>query len=390
MQRTIGGLFNNKKILVFGGCGFIGTNFINLVFRDSPDASILNFDKLTYSGNRANLNYFDRSLGGNGDFRYEFIQKDIADEEAVLKAIADFNPDYIINFAAETHVDRSIHNGVKSFIDTNIVGVYNILETIKNRKWQGKFVQVSTDEVYGTLDNPHDIPADQMMNGFVGNRFKQTPAKEIVSRMKFHRDSRYEPSSPYSATKAAGDHLCQAYFKTWGVPVIITNCSNNYGPYQHPEKMIPYFYSCLLDGKKIPMYGDGFQMRDWIHVEDHCTALAIALVDGKPGKQYLIGADNERTNLEVAQFMVDIVVRDIKGVYAPEYESYLEMVKDRPGHDRRYAIDSVATQHELLWKPWVTREKFFDKLKETILWYEGNREWVREIISKGVNTHIQK
>ncbi len=334
------------KILVTGGAGFIGSNFIRYILNKYNDAQILNYDALTYSGNLENL----KDIKENG--RYKFVQGNVADKNSLDEVFADFQPDLVINFAAETHVDRSIHVGAKEFIDTNITGVFNILEAVKNDSNIKKYVQVSTDEVYGSLD--------------------------LDSENEFSEETSFAPNVPYAATKAGGDLLCRAYNHTFGVPVVVTHCSNNYGPYQYPEKLIPFLILRMLEDKKIPLYGDGENVRDWIYVLDHCSALESCLFNGKSGEVYNIGGDNELANVEIAKRILRYFNRD---------ESWIEYVKDRPGHDRRYAIDSSKIQQELGWKPKYNFEQAFD---ETVKWYLNNPEWIDGVRKKtGVfNPHI--
>jgi len=369
--------FNGKKVLVFGGYGFIGSNFIRSLFKESPDVRVICFDAITYSGNPSNLDDVRKELADSGrENNLVECKGDIA-KAGDVNSIFMYTPDYVINFAAETHVDRSIHVGSIEFINTNVIGVYNILEAVKGAPYVKKYVQVSTDEVYGQLPNPHD---------FDNRKY----ASQEAADLKFTRNSPFKPNVPYSATKAAGDGLCNAYHHTWGVPVCVTHCSNNYGPYQYPEKMIPFWATRLLSGQKIPIYGDGYNIRDWIHVDDHVTALGAVLLRGEAGKDYLIGADNERTNLEMAQIIIDYILRDIKGTHAPNIEEYIEFVVDRPGHDRRYAIDSTDIQRELGWTPRYGREQFVEKIKETLSWYSENKAWVEAVVERtGVaNPHI--
>jgi dTDP-glucose 4,6-dehydratase len=331
------------RLFVSGGCGFIGSNFIRMMLKKYPTIKILNFDKLTYSGNQDNLLDIIR------DKRYRFVRGDVADLTALKKAFVRFKPDYVINFAAETHVDRSIHVGSEEFIRTNIDGVFNFLELVKEYGAR-KYVQVSTDEVYGSLPKPH----------------------------KFTEETAFAPNVPYSATKAAGDLLCRAYYFTWKLPVVVTHGSNNYGPYQYPEKLIPFFILRMLDNKTLPIYGDGMNIRDWIHVDDHCRALELCLFKAEPGKVYNIGADNERTNLEIARMILK---------YFNKPASTIEFVADRPGHDRRYAIDASKIKKELGWRP---RVKFEEAFKATVDWYLKNKTWVDHVRKKtGVfNPHI--
>jgi dTDP-glucose 4,6-dehydratase len=340
--------FNGKKILVFGGAGFIGSNFIRHIFQKYPKAEILNFDKLTYSGNPDNV----KDIAANKNSKYSFIKGDIVDGKKVSAAFKKFKPDYVINFAAETHVDRSIHGSSLEFIKTNIEGVYNICESVKADKKIVKYVQVSTDEVHGSL------PLD--------------------SKDKFHEYTLFAPNVPYAATKAGGDLLCRAYHSTWKVPVIVTHCSNNYGPYQYPEKIIAFFVTRMMEGKKLPLYGDGKHVRDWIYVLDHCKALELCLLKGTPGEVYHIGADNEIDNTEIADRILRFFKRD---------KSWIEYVSDRPGHDRRYAIDPYKIQSELGWKIEHTFEKAF---KETVEWYLANADWIDRVRKRtGVfNPHI--
>ena len=360
---------NDKTILVFGGDGFIGSNFIRAVFNASPKAHVINMDARTYSGNPNNLadirERYQSASNDTGQF-VEF-QGDIADKETVDSIFNTIRPDYVINFAAETHVDRSIHVGSKQFIDTNVTGVYNILEAVKNTPSVIKYVQVSTDEVYGQLPNPADEGPDQ---------------HDQIMAQKFSRSSQFKPNVPYSATKAAGDCLCNAYHHTWGVPVVVTHCSNNYGPDQYPEKLVPFWATRVLAGLPIPIYGDGENIRDWIHVDDHITALGAVMLRGVPGNDYLIGADNERTNLQMAA--------TITAILKPGDAAQVEYVQDRPGHDRRYAIDHSAITDELGWTPKYGPDQFLDKMRETLEWYRDNPAWMQEVVERtGVaNPHI--
>lgn len=337
---------NVQKILVCGGAGFIGSNFIKYLLKHRRAVKILNYDALTYSGNLDNLKEVQNHP------RYKFIKGDIADQKKLHKVFSEFKPDYVISLAAETHVDRSIHMGALEFINTNIVGVFNILEAIKEFGNVKKYVQVSTDEVYGSLT--------------------------LDSKKKFKESSPFAPNAPYAATKAGGDLLCRAYYSTWKLPVVVTHCSNNYGPYQYPEKLIPFFILRMLENKKLPLYGDGRNVRDWIYVLDHCRALELCLMKGGPGEVYNIGADSEKNNLEIAMLILKHFGRD---------KSWIEFVADRPGHDRRYAIDSSKIRRELGWRPIYS---FEEKLPETINWYLNNRKWIDNIRKKtGVfNPHI--
>jgi dTDP-glucose 4,6-dehydratase len=340
---------NKEVILVTGGAGFIGSNFITFMLAKHKDIFVVNLDNLTYSGNKNNLKDLSK------DTRYTFVKGDVADADVIEKIFKKYKPTYVINFAAETHVDRSIHVGAKQFIDTNILGVFNILEAVK--KYGSiytlkKYVQVSTDEVYGSL------PLDSKQ------AFKETTA--------------FSPNVPYSATKAGGDLLCNAYFHTWKVPVVVTHCSNNYGPFQYPEKLIPFFILRMLENKTLPMYGDGKNVRDWIHVIDHCRALEMCLFKGRAGEVYNIGADNEINNLKIAGMILKYFKKDA---------SLIEFVSDRPGHDRRYAVDASKIKKELGWKPIYKFEKAFN---DTVKWYVNNPQWIDEVRKRtGVfNPHI--
>lgn len=327
------------RLLVCGGAGFIGSNFIHHMLEKHPDYFIVNYDKLTYAGNLDNL----KDIAQNPN--YKFVQGDITDLEALNKVVQENQITHIINFAAETHVDRSIHGGCKDFVLTNTLGVQMILDAVHQNKIE-KFVQVSTDEVYGSLALDED------------NRFTEsTPIW---------------PNMPYAAAKAGGDLMCNAYFVTHKVPVVVTHCSNNYGPYQFPEKVIPFFVFKLLKGEKVPVYGDGLNVRDWIQVMDHAAALDLLLHKGENGGVYNIGVDNERNNLEVTKMILKIMGLG---------EDRIEFITDRPGHDRRYAIDASKIL-ALGWRPVYTREKFEQGLTETIEWYKKNTAWVENLWQK--------
>lgn len=324
------------KLLVCGGAGFIGSNFIEYLFSVHPDYFIVNFDKLTYAGNLENL----KNVENNPNYR--FVKGDITDLQALDKIIKEFGITHIINFAAETHVDRSIHSGVKDFVLTNTLGVQMILDAVRLNKIE-VFLQVSTDEVYGSLG--------------------------LDEKREFTEKTPIWPNMPYAAAKAGGDLMCNAYFVTHKVPVIVTHCSNNYGQYQFPEKLIPFFIFKLLKGEKIPIYGDGLNVRDWIHVIDHSMALDLLLHKGKVGEVYNIGVDNERNNLEITKMILKIMGFG---------EDRIEYIQDRPGHDRRYAIDASKIK-ALGWVPYYPREKFAQGLTETIDWYKKNTLWVENI-----------
>ena len=322
-----------KNILVTGGAGFIGSNFIHHMLDAHPDYVIVNFDKLTYAGNLENLRAVEHHPG------YRFFKGDICSREDVERAFNEFTIDAVVHLAAESHVDRSIM-GPMQFVQTNVSGTTILLEVARIREIE-KFLHVSTDEVYGSL-------------GPEGKFTEETP---------------YHPNSPYSASKAAADHLVSAYFHTFGMPVVITNCSNNYGPYQFPEKLIPLMIANALNDKPLPVYGDGMNVRDWLHVTDHCIALDCVLHHGKNGESYNIGGNNEKANIEIVKHI-------LRRLGKPE--SLINYVKDRAGHDRRYAIDASKIGKELGWTPAYTFER---GIAETVDWYVANRTWWERIIS---------
>lgn len=320
------------KLLVTGGAGFIGSCFIRHVLDKHVEYEIINLDKLTYAGNIENLNDVKE------DKRYTFIKGDICDKNLVNEIME--NVDCVVNFAAESHVDRSIE-GPEIFIETNVKGTLNLLQSALKNKIQ-RYLQVSTDEVYGSL-------------GSEGYFYETTPLS---------------PNSPYSASKAGADMLVRAYFETYKMPNLITRCSNNYGPYQYPEKLIPFFITKLLKGEKVPVYGDGLNVRDWLYVYDHCEAIDTVLNKGREGEVYNIGGHNEKTNLEITKLILDAMGKD---------EGSIEYVKDRLGHDRRYAIANDKIQNELGWEPKI---KFEDGIKLTIDWYLKNQAWINNILDK--------
>ncbi len=336
------------KLLVCGGAGFIGSNFVRHMLKKYSDYKIVNYDKLTYAGNLDNLRDVEN------DPRYNFIQGDICDLEKLNRVIKEHGITHVINFAAETHVDRSIHGGCKDFVLTNTLGVQMILDAVRFNKLE-KFVNVSTDEVYGAL--------------------------RLDENRKFTESTPIWPNMPYAAAKAGGDLMCNAYFVTHKAPVIVTHCSNNYGPYQFPEKLIPFFIFRLLGGQKVPVYGDGLYVRDWIHVTDHAAALDLLLHKGVPGEVYNIGVDNERSNMEITKMLLQIMGKG---------EEMIEHVADRPGHDRRYAIDASKIL-SLGWQPNYTRDKFEDGLRETVEWYLSHKEWVAKLQKRKeeLNPHIK-
>jgi dTDP-glucose 4,6-dehydratase len=337
-------------ILTTGSAGFIGSNFI-IDWLTKRNELIINLDKLTYAGNLENL----KSL--TNDSRHTFIQGDIGDKTLLEQLLTLHHPRAIINFAAESHVDRSIH-GPGEFIQTNIVGTFNLLETTRaywqtlpeDEKTAFRFLHVSTDEVYGSL-KPDDAP--------------------------FTEQNRYEPNSPYSASKAASDHLVRAYHHTYGLPVLTTNCSNNYGPYQFPEKLIPLVIANALAGKPLPIYGDGMQVRDWLYVGDHCSAIRRVLEAGKVGEVYNIGGWNEMPNIEIVNTICTLL-DELRPDPAGPYARLITYVKDRPGHDRRYAIDARKIELELGWRP---AETFQTGIRKTVQWYLDNQDWVQHVLS---------
>lgn len=338
-------------ILVTGGAGFIGANFV-LDWLAQSDEPLINLDKLTYAGNLENL----ASL--SSDARHVFVQGDIGDQALASQLLQEHQPRAIINFAAESHVDRSIL-GPGEFIQTNVVGTFNLLEAAR-KYWSGladaekanfRFLHVSTDEVYGSLEP--DAPA-----------FKET--------------NRYEPNSPYSASKAASDHLVRAYHHTYGMPVLTTNCSNNYGPYHFPEKLIPLCIHNALAGKPLPIYGDGQQIRDWLYVKDHCSAIRRVLEAGTLGEVYNVGGWNEKANLDVVRTLCTILDEEKPRGDGKSYSEQITFVKDRPGHDKRYAIDATKLERELGWKP---AETFDTGIRKTVRWYLDNQDWVTNVTS---------
>lgn len=347
-------------ILVTGGAGFIGSNFVLqwLAHREEP---VLNFDKLTYAANRNNLS----ALQGNP--HHIFVRGGICNTKMVAGLLSTYRPRAVVHFAAESHVDRSI-DAPAEFINTNINGTFSLLEAARSY-WAAlpetehaafRFLHISTDEVYGSL-------------GFGDAPFSETTA--------------YAPNSPYSASKAAADHLVRAFHHTYGLPVLTTNCSNNYGPFQFPEKLVPLMITNALAGKRLPVYGDGRNVRDWLYVADHCTALQRVLEDGKPGETYNIGGWNERSNLEVVDMLCRLLDEMAPRADGHSYRAQVEYVADRPGHDRRYAIDARKIERELGWRP---SESFESGMRKTVQWYLSNQEWVREVQSGAYQSWINR
>jgi dTDP-glucose 4,6-dehydratase len=331
-----------KQILVTGGAGFIGSNFIQMVLTEHKDCSVVNLDKLTYAGNLENLAAYVKHPN------YTFIHGDICDSALVKRLMDEHRIDTVVNFAAESHVDRSI-TGPKIFIETNVTGTLTLLEAARDRNVE-RFLQVSTDEVYGSL-------------GATGQFTEQTPLS---------------PNSPYSASKASADHLVSAFGHTWGLRFNITRCSNNYGPYQFPEKLIPLMINNALNNKDLPVYGDGLNVRDWLYVYDHCTAIWAVLEKAPPGQIYNIGGCNEKANLEIVRLILNRLGKP---------ETLIKYVKDRPGHDRRYAIDAGKVMRELAWKPSVT---FEEGIVRTIDWYLANQKWLARIVSGEYQQYYEK
>lgn len=348
-------------ILVTGGAGFIGSNFvIDWLAANSGAEAVLNLDKLTYAGNLKNLSALQ------SDPRYHFVQGDIGDTALLGQLLAKHQPRAVVNFAAESHVDRSI-SGPGAFIETNIVGTFKLLEAVRSY-WSGlpadqqtafRFLHVSTDEVYGSL-----APGEAL---FAENR-------------------RYEPNSPYSASKAASDHLVRAYHHTYGLPVLTTNCSNNYGPYHFPEKLIPLMIVNALAGKPLPVYGDGLQIRDWLYVKDHCSAIRAVLARGTPGEVYNIGGCNEKPNIAIVHAICDLLDSLRPRADGQSYRSQIATVADRPGHDRRYAIDASKIASTLGWTP---AETFETGIRKTVDWYLENPEWVADVQSGAYREWMQ-
>ena len=350
-------------ILITGGAGFIGSNFV-LDWLELQGEPLVNLDCLSYAGNLQNL----ASL--HGDARHVFVKGDIGDKALVADLLERYRPRAILNFAAESHVDRSIH-GPSDFIQTNIVGTFSLLESVR-AYWSAlvgqaradfRFLHVSTDEVYGSLT-------------------KEDPA--------FTEARRYEPNSPYSASKAASDHLVRAWHHTYGLPVLTTNCSNNYGPYHFPEKLIPLTIVNALAGKPLPVYGDGQQVRDWLYVKDHCSAICRVLEAGTPGEVYNVGGWNEKPNIDIVGIVCKLLDERRPRADGQSYAAQIAYVKDRPGHDRRYAIDASKIQRELDWTP---AETFETGIRKTVEWYLANLEWVAEVQSgayrEWVDTHYR-
>ena len=350
----------NKNILVTGGAGFIGSAVIRYLINET-NSNVLNIDKLTYAGNLESL----ETVSNNP--RYQFLHADICDKSAMTKAFQDFQPNIVMHLAAESHVDRSI-DGPMDFIQTNIIGTYNLLEVARNywqnlaedKKSRFKFHHISTDEVYGDLEGTEDL---------------------------FTEATSYSPSSPYSASKASSDHLVRAWHRTYGLPIVITNCSNNYGPYHFPEKLIPLVILNALDGKPLPVYGDGKQIRDWLYVEDHARALYLVATTAKVGETYNIGGHNEKQNIDVVKTICTILDNINPRTDGQSYTQQITFVKDRPGHDLRYAIDASKIGKELNWQP---QETFESGIQKTVEWYLANQDWVNHVKSGEYQHWVEK
>lgn len=350
----------NKNILVTGGAGFIGSAVIRYLINETNN-NVLNIDKLTYAGNLESL----ETISSNP--RYQFLHADICDKVAMTKAFDDFEPDIVMHLAAESHVDRSI-DGPMDFIQTNIIGTYNLLDVARNywqnltedKKTSFRFHHISTDEVYGDLEGTDDL---------------------------FTEATPYSPSSPYSASKASSDHLVRAWHRTYGLPVVVTNCSNNYGPYHFPEKLIPLVILNALDGKPLPVYGDGKQIRDWLYVEDHARALYLVATTAKVGETYNIGGHNEKQNIDVVKTICTILDNIKPRTDGQSYTQQITFVKDRPGHDLRYAIDASKISKELNWQP---QETFESGIQKTVEWYLANQDWVNHVKSGEYQNWVEK
>lgn len=350
----------NKNILVTGGAGFIGSAVIRYLINETNN-NVLNIDKLTYAGNLESLDTISSHP------RYQFLHADICDKSAMTKAFQDFQPNIVMHLAAESHVDRSI-DGPMDFIQTNILGTYTLLEVARayyqglsdDKKSRFKFHHISTDEVYGDLEGTDDL---------------------------FTEATPYSPSSPYSASKASSDHLVRAWYRTYGLPIVITNCSNNYGPYHFPEKLIPLVILNALDGKPLPVYGDGKQIRDWLYVEDHARALYLVANTAKVGETYNIGGHNEKQNIDVVKTICTILDNIKPRTDGQSYAQQITFVKDRPGHDLRYAIDASKIQQELNWQP---QETFESGIQKTVEWYLANEDWVNHVKSGEYQNWVEK
>lgn len=351
-----------RNVLVTGGCGFIGANYVRLALQANPDWHVINLDKLTYAGNPENLE------GVEDNKQYTFVHGDICDTDLLASLFSEYAIDTVVHFAAESHVDRSI-TGPEAFIVTNVHGTFTLLEAARTN-WADnfgdtiadrcRFLHVSTDEVFGSL-------------GETGYFTEETP---------------YDPRSPYSASKASSDHLARAYYHTYGLPVLITNCSNNYGPFQFPEKLIPLIINNALTGKELPVYGDGANIRDWLHVQDHCEAINTVIEKGRVGQSYNIGGHNEKRNLEVVELLCDLLDQKVAPLDSGKARrSLITFVADRLGHDRRYAIDAGKIEAELGWTPAYTFEKGMD---QTVDWYLNHKNWMESVMDGSYQQYYEK
>ena len=339
------------RILITGGSGFIGSTLVRL-FIENGSYNVLNLDKLTYAGSAGNLDSFAKNN------RYQFVQGDICNINILRKVFSEFQPDQVYHLAAESHVDRSIDNPI-NFINTNILGSYHLLETSldyynklsDNKAKKFRFIHISTDEVFGSLS---------------------------LTNNSFNRSTSYNPRSPYAASKAASDHIVRAWFHTYGLPIIVTNCSNNYGPFQFPEKFIPLMIINCLQEKPLPIYGNGSNIRDWLHVNDHCRALQMIGSNGIIGQTYMLGGNSERTNVEIVTHLCEILDRNYPRSSNKKYSELIEYVSDRPGHDLRYAIDTTQTVNEIGWTPLIDLK---DGLNETVKWYVEHKDWWQNILN---------
>src|SRR5690554_559550 len=370
------------KILVTGGAGFIGSAVIRHIINNTQD-SVINLDKLTYAGNLESLTEV------SDNERYAFEQVDICNRAELDRVFKQHQPDAVMHLAAESHVDRSI-DGPAEFMQTNIIGTYNLLEAARaywneldtERKQAFRFHHISTDEVYGDLPHPSDVKSEELSEKSEHTSTNTPNSSPLTPNTLplFTEETAYAPSSPYSASKASSDHLVRAWLRTYGFPTLITNCSNNYGPYHFPEKLIPLVILNALEGKPLPIYGKGDQIRDWLHVEDHARALHKVVTEGEIGETYNIGGHNEKTNLEVVQTICTILdeLAPIKHskLNIQNYKSLMTFVSDRPGHDRRYAIDASKIAKELGWKP---EETFETGIRKTVQWYLDNQQWCKNV-----------
>ena len=365
---------NNRTWLVTGGAGFIGVNFVKMLLAEKLGRVVV-LDALTYAGNIRSLESEIESGA------IEFVKGDIGDSELVSGLLSRIRPDYIVNFAAESHVDRSVDNP-RPFVEANVLGTQNLLECtrqyVKNGGELRTFVQIGTDEVYGDLEM--DFAEPQLLEGaeaLIGREVR------VFGSESFSESSPLKPSSPYSASKAAADMMALAYHRTFGLPVVVTRCSNNYGPYQFPEKLIPLMINNIMEGRSLPVYGKGLNVRDWIYVDDHCSGVIAAALKGQPGEVYNFGGYYEARNIDLVNMLINLV-RDSEGIDGSELITY---VSDRPGHDRRYAMDAAKSINELGWRPAVLPA---DGMKKTVRWYLDNRPWVRDIVEGEYRSYYEK